>query len=205
MHEVEAAIRDSGVIGIVRSKSAPEAFAAASVMLESGLPAVEISFVTPNALDAIHAAASLGCGYVGAGTVLDERSAIAAVRAGARFLVSPTLDPAVIALGRRYDVVTVPGVGTATEAVRAMEMGATFAKLFPASAFGPRAVSDILAALPQIPLVPTGGVTLDDAVEYIAAGSVAVGLGSALSSGSAADVVDRVRELLRRIAVARLV
>ena len=204
-HEVAAAIRESGIVGIVRSKSSDEATQSAIHLLESGLRAVEVSLVTPQALTAIRHAANTGLGFVGAGTVLYEPSAIAAIEAGATFLVSPILNPAVVAAANRYGVACLPGVATPTEAIRALEMGADFAKLFPASAYGPGAVKDILTALPHLPLVPTGGVRPDDALSYIAAGSAAVGLGSALSSGSVDESSARIQTLLRQIERARIV
>ncbi len=203
MHEAASAIRSSGVVGIVRTKTPDEAERAAAALLRGGLTAVEISLVTPDAIGAISRTAALGLGFVGAGTVLDAASAAAAARAGATFLVSPTVSRSVVAAGRRYGLATLPGVATPTEALKALELGADFVKLFPASAYGPAAVKDMLTALPQVPLVPTGGVTLTDAVDYIRAGSVAVGVGSALSTGTSDEVGERVQTLLRQLATAR--
>ncbi|MEU8354186.1 bifunctional 4-hydroxy-2-oxoglutarate aldolase/2-dehydro-3-deoxy-phosphogluconate aldolase, partial [Streptomyces sp. NPDC048845] len=137
---------------------------------------------------------------IGAGTVLDAQTARMAVDAGARFLVSPSLDAEVIRTGHRYGVPVFPGVATPTEMVRALELGADALKLFPASGQSPRRLRDIRAALPQAPLVPTGGVTLEDAPEWIAAGAVACGIGSALAEGDRAEVSRRVSDLLRRLA-----
>lgn len=202
-HEVSAIIRSSGVVGIVRAASEEAALSTALKMLNAGLPAVEISLVTPGALNAINTARGQGIGIVGAGTILDEPSAYAAISAGAQFLVAPTLNEAVIRTALRHGVAVLPGVGSATEALRAIELGADFAKLFPASLYGPAAVRDLLVALPQIPLVPTGGVTLEDVPEYIAAGSAAVGLGSAVSNGDAATIAERIDNLLRTIQKSR--
>lgn len=203
MYEAASAIRSSGVVGIVRSKTPEEAEHSAAALLRGGLPAVEISLVTPGAIEAISRTVALGLGFVGAGTVLDAASAAAAARAGATFLVSPTLSRSVVAAGRRYGLATLPGVATPTEALQALELGADFAKLFPASAYGPTAVKDMLTALPQVPLVPTGGVTLKDAAEYIRAGSTAVGVGSALSAGTPDEVAKRVQTLLKQVASVR--
>lgn len=200
MHEAASAIRSSSVVGIVRTKTPEQAESCAAALLRGGLPAVEISLVTPGAIGAIRRTAALGLGFVGAGTVLDAASAVAAARAGATFLVSPTLSRSVIAAGRQQGLPTLPGVATPTEALRALELGADFVKLFPASAYGPAAVKDMLTALPQVPLVPTGGVTLTDAADYIRAGSTAVGVGSALSVGNPEEVAARVQTLLRQLA-----
>ncbi|TYB53172.1 bifunctional 4-hydroxy-2-oxoglutarate aldolase/2-dehydro-3-deoxy-phosphogluconate aldolase [Nonomuraea sp. PA05] len=139
---------------------------------------------------------------VGAGTVLDEAAARAAVEAGARFLVAPGLNPAVIRTGHRYGVPVFPGVATPTEIVRALEEGADAVKLFPASAVTPSWLRDVRAALPQTPAIPTGGVTLENAPDWIAAGAVACGMGSALTSGGAQAAGERVAVLLKRLAQA---
>ncbi|MGN7800333.1 bifunctional 4-hydroxy-2-oxoglutarate aldolase/2-dehydro-3-deoxy-phosphogluconate aldolase [Leifsonia sp. 22587] len=201
--DIRSAIVRDGVVAIVRATDSESALQAATGLLRGGLRAVEISLTTPGALEAITAARRLELGYVGAGTVLDESSATAAIRAGAQFLVAPTLKRAVIRTGLRHGAVTLPGVATPTEAVQAMEYGADFAKLFPASGYGPKAIADMLAALKQVPFVPTGGVTLEDAADYIRAGSVAVGLGSALCRGSQAEMSTRIHGLLSRISAAR--
>jgi len=204
MHEATAAIRDSGVIGIIRTRSRADAERIGATLLDAGLPAIEVSMTTPDALGAIRTLSRRATGIVGAGTVLDESSATAAARAGAAFLVSPVLNMAVIAAGRRHGLATAPGVATPTEALCAIEQGADLAKLFPASAYGPAAVKDMLTALPRIPLVPTGGVSLADASQYIAAGSTAVGIGSGLSAGTPEEVAQRVQTILRSIKQARI-
>lgn len=201
--DVRAAIIRDGVVGIVRTADPASALQAATLLLEAGLSAVEISLTTPGALEAITAARRLDLGHVGAGTVLDESSATAAIRAGAEFLVAPTLNPDVIRTGSRHGAATLPGVATPTEAVTAMEYGADFAKIFPASAYGPAAIKDMLAALKHVPLVPTGGVSLEDAADYIRAGSVAVGMGSALTRGERSQAIIRTQDLLTEIGSAR--
>ena len=202
-HETAHLIGASGVIGIVRASATERATQLALTLLDAGLPAVEVSLTTPGALSAISAAAARGKGVVGAGTVLDAPSVVAAISAGARFIVSPVLSADVIRTARRYGAVVLPGVGTATEALHAIELGADFAKLFPASAYGHQAIADMLVALPQIPLVPTGGILLSDAPAYIGAGSAAVGLGSALSAGTPDEIGARVQTLLASIRAAR--
>ncbi|MEU9834113.1 bifunctional 4-hydroxy-2-oxoglutarate aldolase/2-dehydro-3-deoxy-phosphogluconate aldolase [Streptosporangium sp. NPDC048047] len=186
------------VIGIVRSAGAAEATDVARGMLDAGLRTLEVALTTPDALRAIREtiAQAPPDALVGAGTVLDEAAARAAVEAGARFLVSPSLHPEVIRTGHRYGVPVIPGAASPTEIVRALELGADAVKLFPASAFGPGWLRDVRAALPQAPLVPTGGVTADTAPEWIAAGAVACGMGSALTSGGPGETRERVRNLL---------
>src|ERR1700749_5082878 len=143
--EVAATIARDHVIGIVRASDAATGLAAARGLPAAGLGAGEISLTTPGALAAIEELAASG-NLLGAGTVLDAASAAAAVRAGARFLVSPVLAPEAIAAGLRYGAAVVGAAQTATEALRALELGADLVKLFPASAWSPKAVADLLQA-----------------------------------------------------------
>lgn len=202
--EIVRAVTAQRVFGIVRSGSAEEAATGARAVLDAGLRAVEVALTTPGALTALaRVRADRPEALLGAGTVLDGAAARAAVEAGARFLVSPSLHPEVIRTGHRYGVPVFPGVSTPTEMVRALEEGADALKLFPASAVGPPWLSDIRAALPQAPVIPTGGVTIEDAPEWIAAGAIACGMGSALTSGGATAAGERVAALLDRLARAR--
>jgi 2-dehydro-3-deoxyphosphogluconate aldolase/(4S)-4-hydroxy-2-oxoglutarate aldolase len=175
-----AAITGHRVLGIVRAADRRAAETTAAALLDAGLEAVEVSLTTPDALEAI-ATLSADGRLVGAGTVLDGPSAEAALRAGACFLVSPVLSGEVIASGRRAGAAVVAAAATPTEALRALELGADLVKLFPARTWSPPAVADMLQALPQLPLVPTGGISLSAAPEWIAAGAVAVGMGGALT------------------------
>ncbi|MCG3749810.1 bifunctional 4-hydroxy-2-oxoglutarate aldolase/2-dehydro-3-deoxy-phosphogluconate aldolase [Amycolatopsis sp. Poz14] len=187
-----------GVVGIVRTADAASAVAAARAVLDAGLKSVEVPLTNAGALVAIE---ELSAAYpdatIGAGTVLDESSATAAIRAGARFLVSPSLHTEVLRTAHRYGVVALPGTGSVTEIVRAMEEGADAVKVFPASALGPQWIKDVRAALPQAPLVPTGGIAPEDVPRWLDAGAVACGIGSALTRGSAEDIRARVAALVR--------
>ncbi|MGR6920944.1 bifunctional 4-hydroxy-2-oxoglutarate aldolase/2-dehydro-3-deoxy-phosphogluconate aldolase [[Actinomadura] parvosata] len=201
--ELVQAVTGQRVFGIVRSAGPQEAVAAAEAMLDAGLNAVEVALSTPRALTAVaRLAEQRPDAHIGAGTVLDEAAARAAVEAGARFLVSPHLNPDVIRTGHRYGVPVFPGAATPTEIVRALEEGADAVKLFPASAVTPSWLRAVRAALPQLPAIPTGGVTIDDAPDWIAAGAVACGMGSALTSGGAQAAEHRVTTLLTRLAQA---
>ncbi|MEU4251015.1 bifunctional 4-hydroxy-2-oxoglutarate aldolase/2-dehydro-3-deoxy-phosphogluconate aldolase [Amycolatopsis sp. NPDC026612] len=187
-----------GIIGIVRTPDAESAVAAARAALEAGLRSIELPLTNPGALDAISGlAAAYPDATIGAGTVLDEASAVLAIRAGARFLVSPSVDTAVIRTAHRYGAAAVPGAGSVTEIVRALEEGADAVKVFPASALTPSWISDVRAALPQAPLVPTGGIGPDDVPRWLSAGAVACGIGSALTRGTTAEITARVETLLR--------
>lgn len=199
--EITRAALAQRIFAIVRSDSYDHATATADTLLSAGLTTVEFSLTTPFALEAVTTLVrEVGDeAVIGAGTVLDAASARMAVDAGARFLVSPSLDPEVIRTGHRYGLPVFPGVATPTEMVRALELGADALKLFPASAHSPRWVRDLRAALPQAALLPTGGVTVAEAPEWIAAGAVACGMGSALSEGDRDVVAKRAAELLARL------
>ncbi|MGV9296098.1 MULTISPECIES: bifunctional 4-hydroxy-2-oxoglutarate aldolase/2-dehydro-3-deoxy-phosphogluconate aldolase [Amycolatopsis] len=187
-----------GVVGIVRTADAASAVAAARAVLDAGLKSVEVPLTNAGALVAIEElAAAYPDATIGAGTVLDESSATAAIRAGAQFLVSPSLHTEVLRTAHRYGVAALPGTGSVTEIVRAMEEGADAVKVFPASALGPQWIKDVRAALPQAPLVPTGGIAPEDVPRWLDAGAVACGIGSALTRGSTEDIRARVAALVR--------
>ncbi|MFT2017515.1 bifunctional 4-hydroxy-2-oxoglutarate aldolase/2-dehydro-3-deoxy-phosphogluconate aldolase [Streptomyces sp. 796.1] len=200
--EITRAALEQRVFAIIRSESYDQAAATADTLLSAGLTSLEVSLTTPFALEAITTLSrEVGSdAIIGAGTVLDAASARMAVEAGARYLVSPSLDAQVIEMGHRYGLPVFPGVSTPTEMVRALELGADALKLFPAWSHGPRWLADVRAALPQAPVLPTGGVTLEDAPEWIAAGAVACGMGSVLSQGDRDVVAKRVADLLARLA-----
>jgi 2-dehydro-3-deoxyphosphogluconate aldolase/(4S)-4-hydroxy-2-oxoglutarate aldolase len=189
-----ATIAEQHVIGIVRAKNADAATETGEQLLAAGLRSVEISMTTPGALDAIEALAGPER-LIGAGTVLDAATARLAILAGAQFLVAPSLDPEMVAMAHRYGVAVIPGAQTPTEIVAAMAAGADAVKLYPASAASPAVLKDLLAPLPQVPFVPTGGITLDNAADWIAAGAIAVGLGSSLTN----DAKTTVTTLLDRL------
>ncbi|HEX3813953.1 MAG TPA: bifunctional 4-hydroxy-2-oxoglutarate aldolase/2-dehydro-3-deoxy-phosphogluconate aldolase [Mycobacteriales bacterium] len=197
-----SAIAEQHVIGIVRADNADAARETGRRLLDAGLRAVEISLTTPGALDVIDELSGPDV-IVGAGTVLDASTARLAVLAGATFLVAPSFDPETVATGHRYGVAVIPGAQSPTEIVAAMSAGADAVKLYPASAASPAVLKDLAAPLPQVPFVPTGGVRLDDAADWIAAGAVAVGLGSALSKGTAAETTARVGILLDSLGAPR--
>lgn len=175
-------IVETGVIGIVRLDSASLLMDVADSIREGGADVIEFTMTTPSALETI-AEASTEFGdevLLGAGTVLDAETARAVILAGARFVVSPTLSALTIEVCHRYGAVAIPGALTPTEILTAWECGADLVKVFPARLGGPRYVRDVLAPLPQVRLVPTGGVGVDNATEFIRAGAAAVAVGSSL-------------------------
>jgi 2-dehydro-3-deoxyphosphogluconate aldolase/(4S)-4-hydroxy-2-oxoglutarate aldolase len=202
----------SGVIAVVRLSEAVRLGPAARALAAGGVGAVEVTLTTPGAIDAIADLAAdkelAGC-VIGAGTVLDESAARYVIDAGARFVVSPALNPAVIRACRDREVPCMPGAFTPTELLEAWRAGAPVVKLFPASAVGPGYIRDVLAPLPFLRLVPSGGVSLENAGEWIRAGAAAVSVGSALASSalltdeSTAELTARARSFVERVAQAR--
>ncbi|ANZ43514.1 2-dehydro-3-deoxyphosphogluconate aldolase [Lentzea guizhouensis] len=186
-YEITQAVVRQGIIAIIRTPDTDSALQAAVPLLDAGLTSLELPLTNPGALEAIRQLrASHPDATIGAGSVLDETSAVAAVRAGAQFLVAPNLDPAVIRAGHRYGAAVLPGAATVTEVIQAMEAGADAVKVFPAPT--PQWVRDVLAVLPHAPLVPTGGVAPADVPAWLAAGAVACGVGSALARTPLAEI-----------------
>ncbi|WP_253763107.1 bifunctional 4-hydroxy-2-oxoglutarate aldolase/2-dehydro-3-deoxy-phosphogluconate aldolase [Hamadaea flava] len=167
------------MIAIIRLPSAEGAVRVGEILAGAGLSAVEITLTTPGALSAISElrAAVAGSCLVGAGSVRTPEQAMSAREAGAEFLVTPTVRPAVLAA---TELPVVCGALTPTEIETAADCGAALVKVFPASAFGPGYLRELLAPMPELRLAPTGGVTPESVAEYAAAGAVAVGVGSAL-------------------------
>jgi 2-dehydro-3-deoxyphosphogluconate aldolase/(4S)-4-hydroxy-2-oxoglutarate aldolase len=204
-------IRRTGVIAIMRARSSDQLLRAADAIREGGLGVIEVTMTTPGALAIIEQAAGRYDQDVlfGAGTVLDAESARAAILAGAQFIVAPTTSAALVETCRRYSVPVMPGAFTPTEILAAWELGADMVKVFPASFGGPALIQAIKAPLPQIELVPVGGVDLDTTANFIRAGSAAVGVGSALISQKLLDakdfgtLTDRARRFVAEVALGR--
>ena len=176
-------IRGCGVIAIMRAKSSEQLLQAADAIRLGGVQAIEVTLTTPGALEVIAQAVSRYKNQAivfGAGTVIDAESARMAIQAGAQFVVSPNFKPAIVAMCRRYSVPVFPGVYTPTEIVEAWEAGADMVKVFPASVGGPGFIRAIKGPLPQIEVIPVGGVNLDNAAEFIHAGAAAIGVGGEL-------------------------
>jgi 2-dehydro-3-deoxyphosphogluconate aldolase/(4S)-4-hydroxy-2-oxoglutarate aldolase len=195
-------IRETGVIAIMRAQSSEQLITAAQAIEQGGVKVIEVTMTTPGALDVIaEARKRFGDNVLfGAGSVLDAETARAAMLAGAGFIVAPTLKLETIALCNRYSIPVVPGCATPTEALTAWEAGADMVKLFPASFGGPNLVKAFLAPLPQLAIIPVGGVNLDTAAEFIRKGAVALGVGSSLISQKLLDAGD-MEELTRRARV----
>jgi len=179
-------LTDCGVVAVVRAESAEQGVKIAKAVMESGIVGIEITFTVPGALDIIKAlAAECGDGIIiGAGTVLDSETARAAILAGAQYVVSPFLDVDTVKLCNTYNVPCMPGAMTLKEAVEGMRAGADIIKIFPGALFGPRIIREFRGPMPQLRMMPTGGVSVENAGEWIRAGAVAVGVGGALTAGA---------------------
>jgi len=202
---------NSGGIGVVRAEKSTQLLQVAEAICKGGIRCVEITMTTPGALRTIEEASEKLTGaLMGAGTVLDATTARQAILAGAKFLVTPTVELDVIETARRYGVVVIPGAMTPTEILTAWEAGADMVKVFPASVLGPSYLKAVRGPLPQIPLVPTGGITADNAGEFIHAGAVMVCAGGwlvdkkAVAEGRYEFLTERARQLLNAVRKARL-
>ena len=203
-------IRESGVIAILRGVDPDVAVDVADAVVDGGVTAVEVTADTPGVAATIETLADrFDDVLVGAGTVLDAETARAVQLAGAEFLVTPTVDAGVIETANRYGTPVATGAFTPTEAVRASEAGADFVKVFPAETGGPDHVAALGGPLPQVPLVPTGGVGPANAGAYVEAGAVAVGVGGAIvdadavANGEYETIAENARKTVAAVAAAR--
>ena len=198
-------ITDVGVVAVVRAESAEQAIKIAEACREGGIPAIEITFTVPYADEVIRELSKAyknGKMIVGAGTVLDSETARIAILAGAQYIVSPCLDEETIKLCNRYQIPVMPGCVTIKEMVTAMELGADIIKVFPGELVGPSYIKAVKGPLPQAPLMPTGGVSLENAAEWIKNGCVAVGVGGSLTAGAKTGDYEAVTEMAKKFVAA---
>ena len=180
-------IMDCGLVAVVRAESSEQAFKIADACIAGGVAAIEITFTVPGASEVIRDLTkkyTSGEIIIGAGTVLDPETARIAILAGAQYIVSPSFNAETVKLCNRYQIPVMPGCMTLREVVEAMESGADIIKVFPGETFGSSFIKAIKGPLPQAPLMPTGGVGLDNVGEWIKAGCVAVGVGGNLTGGA---------------------
>jgi 2-dehydro-3-deoxyphosphogluconate aldolase/(4S)-4-hydroxy-2-oxoglutarate aldolase len=202
-------IREIGVVPVVRASSSEEALAAVEAIRAGGIPILEITMTVPGAVKIIEELAKREA-LIGAGTVLDAETARQCIDAGAKFIVSPALDIPTIETCNALDVPVFPGALTPTEIVTAWKAGADAVKVFPANAVGGATyLKSLKAPLPQIELIPTGGVSLKNAGELIAAGAFALGVGAdlvdlaAVRKGDFAAITEKARQYVAAVAAAR--
>jgi len=182
-------ILNTGVVAVIRASSGERLVEVAAALLEGGVNILEVTYTVPQASDVIRRViASLGeHAVVGAGTVLDTQTAEEALRAGAQFIVSPCVDREVIRLCRRHETLVMPGAFTPTEVLTAWDAGADIVKIFPSDNAGPKHLKALRGPLPHIPMMPTGGVDLENATDFIRAGACALGVGGSLVKKSAVE------------------
>jgi 2-dehydro-3-deoxyphosphogluconate aldolase/(4S)-4-hydroxy-2-oxoglutarate aldolase len=206
------AIVETGIVPVIRASSPEQALAACNAVLRGGIATLEITMTVPRAIRVMEKLAdALGDKVLlGAGTVLDAQTARAALLAGAEFLVTPALKLDVIQVAHRYSKVVMPGALTPTEVLTAWEAGADFVKVFPCGNMGgPKYIRSLKAPFPHIQLVPTGGVNLENSVDFLLAGSSALGVGAdlvdskAMEAGRFEVIEDNARKFLDCVLKAR--
>lgn len=209
--EVVSGIEQVGIVAVIRLRDGKRLRGVVDGLIEGGVKAMEVTMTVPGAVGLIEdLARDLPPGFIlGAGTVLDPETARQVILAGAQFLVSPVLSLPTIEMAHRYDVAIMPGCLTPTEILTGWQAGADAIKVFPATTLGPGYIKDVKAPLPQVKLLPTGGVSLTNAGEWIKAGACAVGVGSALLDAKAIDegrfdvIAENARTLVASVAAAR--
>jgi 2-dehydro-3-deoxyphosphogluconate aldolase/(4S)-4-hydroxy-2-oxoglutarate aldolase len=201
---------DCGLVAVVRAENSEQAIKIADACAAGGIAAIEITFTVPGAAKVIEDLAKVyqsGEIIIGAGTVLDPETARIAILSGAQYVVSPSINLDTIKLCNRYQIPIMPGAATIKEIVEAMEAGADIIKVFPGEAFGPGFVKAVKGPLPQAPLMPTGGVGLDNVADWIKAGCVAVGVGGNLTGGAKKgdfqSITDIAKQFIEKIRAAR--
>jgi 2-dehydro-3-deoxyphosphogluconate aldolase/(4S)-4-hydroxy-2-oxoglutarate aldolase len=210
--QIQQTIVATGIIPVIRATSAEAALQAAEAVSRGGISVVEITMTVPNAIRVMEKVAEQLGGQVllGAGTVLDPETARAAILAGAEFIVAPSLNLKTVEMAHRYSKVVLPGALTPTEVLAAWEAGADFVKIFPAgNVGGPKYIKALKAPFPQISLVPTGGVNLETAADFVLAGASALGVGGelvdakALAAGHVEVIEENARKFLACVRTAR--
>ena len=208
---VVEAVERAGIVAVIRMKEPHKLRAVVDAIAEGGIRALEITMTVPGAVDLIREVApTLPQGFIlGAGTVLDAETVARVADAGARYVVSPVFRKSVIEACHARDLAAMPGCFTPTEILDAWDAGADIVKVFPATTLGPSYLKDIRAPLPHVKLMPTGGVTVENAGDWIKAGAVAVGVGSALldaqaiASGHYHVLEEKARRIVANVRAAR--
>ncbi len=194
-------VTESGIVAVVRASNSDQARKMAEACMKGGVTALEVTFTVPGAAKVIEDLVktyTTGEVVIGAGTVLDPETARAALLSGAQFVVSPNLNTDTIRLCNRYQVPSMPGAMSIKEIVEAMEAGADIIKVFPGEILGPGFIKAVKGPLPQAPLMPTGGVSLDNVEQWIKNGCVAVGVGGNLTAGAKTGNYDLITETAKQ-------
>jgi len=208
---ITAAIERLGVVAVIRLQDPTRLRAVVDALAAGGIRALEVTMTVPGAIELIaEIAPTLPADFlIGAGTVLDAETARRAIEAGAQFVVSPIFRPAVVDEAHRLGRPAMPGCFSPTEIQQAWEAGADIVKVFPATSLGPAFFRDVRGPLPHLKLMPTGGVSIENADEWIRAGAVAVGVGSALldpraiAAGEYSSITEKAKRILANVQDAR--
>ncbi|MEI5993824.1 bifunctional 4-hydroxy-2-oxoglutarate aldolase/2-dehydro-3-deoxy-phosphogluconate aldolase [Candidatus Enterococcus mansonii] len=197
-------LEKTGVVAVVRGATKEEALQASHAIIKGGMTGIELTFTVPQADEVIKELVAVYSKradiVIGAGTVLDAVTARLAIMAGAEYIVSPSFDAQTAELCNLYQIPYLPGCMTITEVKEALKCGADIVKLFPGSAYGPSILSAFLAPMPQVSLMPTGGVNLENMADWFQAGAVTVGVGGDLLAPAAVGDFEKVTETARQYA-----
>lgn len=199
--DIIAKLKEEKVVAVVRAESKEQGEKIIDSIVKGGINFIEITMTVPGAVDIIK---ELSEKYksnpdvvIGAGTVLDPETARMVILAGAKYVVSPSLNPETVKMCNRYRVPVMPGVMTVKEAVEALELGVDILKVFPGNAFGPSIIKAFKGPLPQACFMPTGGVSVENAHEWIKNGAVAIGTGSNLTAGAKTGDYESITKIAR--------
>ncbi|MFB4167315.1 bifunctional 2-keto-4-hydroxyglutarate aldolase/2-keto-3-deoxy-6-phosphogluconate aldolase [Virgibacillus sp. JSM 102003] len=193
-------ITESKIVAVIRADSSEEAIEISEACIRGGITSIELTYTTPQVEKAI---VNLSENYpdilIGAGTVLDVTTAKIAMQAGAKFVVSPGFDKETASLCNLYQIPYLPGCMTVTEMMSALSSGCSLIKLFPGGVFGPKSIKQFKAPLPQLSIMPTGGVDLDNIDDWFINGAEVVGVGSSLVKGSLDEIENNARKLIQKV------
>jgi 2-dehydro-3-deoxyphosphogluconate aldolase/(4S)-4-hydroxy-2-oxoglutarate aldolase len=206
--EVARRIVEVGIVPVIRASSPERAIAAARAVYAGGIPVLELTMTVPGCVDVIRELrrSMHETVMIGAGTVLDAKTAAQCLEAGAEFLVSPGFDRKTVRFAKREGVLIMAGALTPTEVIAAWNAGSDFVKIFPCgSVGGPSYIRALKAALPQILMIPTGGVNSSTAAQFLEAGAIALGVGGELVSGDLPSITEKARQFVAILQAARSV
>ena len=194
---------ESGLVAIIRTKTADDARAAATALIAAGVDVIEFTTTTPAVFDLIEEFASKPGVHVGLGTAMNRAHVLSGKDAGAKFVISPHVSQEVIEVTKQAGLISIPGVASPTDVADALRYGADILKFFPASALGPNYLKAVCEPFPGLNWMATGGISVETIPDWIAAGVTGFGVGGKLTSGGVAEIPNRVAEFKAAIATAR--
>ncbi|MGG7178430.1 bifunctional 2-keto-4-hydroxyglutarate aldolase/2-keto-3-deoxy-6-phosphogluconate aldolase [Clostridium paraputrificum] len=189
-------LKENGIVAVVRGKNHEEAISYIEACLSGGIKAIELTYTIPNVNELIEKYRDKKNILVGAGSVLNGKMAVQAIKSGAKYIVSPGYNEEVDIVCKSYEVLYLPGCMTVSEMMKAMEQGNKMIKLFPGDLFGPKFVKAVKAPIPGVEIMPTGGVTLENMEEWFKNGVSCVGVGSSLLTGKISEIEERAKKFV---------